>query len=82
MTTVTVDGAQAEAMVKTGELVEIRDGSGAVIGFFAPVKQEYAREYAEMAARAASVWGPEGMPRHLTTPDEVIAYLEAREKAG
>jgi hypothetical protein len=82
MTTVTVDGVQAEAMVKTGELVEIRDAAGTVIGFFAPLKLEYARDYAETAARAYSVWGPEGMPRHLTTPAEVIAYLEAREKVG
>jgi hypothetical protein len=79
MTSVTVDKTQAEALVKTGELVEIRDASGTVLGFFAPVKQEYAEQYAEMAAHAFSVWGPEGRPKHLTTSADVIAYLQERE---
>lgn len=82
MTTVTVNPAQAEALKVTGELVQICDETGAVLGFFAPLKMEYVKEYAEMAARSYSLWGPGGMPRHLTTPAEVIAYLEAREKAG
>lgn len=80
MPTVTVDPAQAEAMVKTGELVEVRDAAGAVLGFFAPLKMEYATEYAEMAARTYSVWGAAGTPRELRTPADVIAHLEAREK--
>lgn len=82
MTSVIVDKDQAEAMVKTGELVEVRNQAGEVIGFFAPVKTEYAKEYSEAAARYYSTWGPGGMPRHLKTPEEVFAYLEAREKAG
>jgi hypothetical protein len=80
MTTVTVDKAQAETMVQTGELVEVRDPAGEVIGFFAPVKMEYVKDYAEMAARTYSVWGAEGPPKRSMTAAEVLAHLEEREK--
>lgn len=82
MTTVTVNQAQAETMVKTGELVEVRDPAGAVIGFFAPVKLEYAKDYAEAAARAQSIWGrPDGRPaKQWYTGEEVAAHLRSLEE--
>ncbi len=79
MTTIALDDKTVAALTKEKELVAMTDSAGTVIGFFAPVKQEYAEQYAEGAARAFSVWGSEGMPKHLTTPAEVIAYLEERE---
>jgi hypothetical protein len=81
MNTVTVEAPMAADLTRSGELVAIRDAAGTVIGFFAPAKAEYAREYAEGAARTYSIWGAEGPPRHLNTPGELIAYLEAREKS-
>ena len=78
MTTVTVETPMAADLTRTGELVEIRDASGTVIGFFAPFKMEYAQEYAEMAARAYAAHR-EGC-RPLTTA-EVTAYLESLEKS-
>ena len=75
--TVIVDATQADAMVKTGELVEIRDKAGAVIGFFAPLKMEHAKEYAEAAARAA-VRPQDG--RRGYTSEEVAAYLKSLEQ--
>lgn len=80
MTTVTVNPAQAEALKVTGELVQICDETGAVLGFFAPLKMEYVKEYAEMAARSYSLWGPDGPPRRSMTTDEVLAHLQSLER--
>jgi hypothetical protein len=77
MTSVAVTQDQAEAMVQTGELVEVRDHAGTAIGFFAPFRMEYAEEYAEMAARAYAAYRDGRRP--LTTA-EVIAHLESLEK--
>jgi len=77
MTAVTVNDTQAKTMLQSGELVEVRDETGTVIGFFAPVKLEYVKEYAETAARAYSVWGSNGPPNRSMTTAEVITHLES-----
>ena len=80
MTTIPLDDMTVAALTKEKELVAMTDATGKVIGFFAPVKQEYADQYAEMAARAHSIWGPDGPPRRSMTTAEVIELLESLEK--
>ena len=60
-------------------VVAVTDAAGKVVGYYAPVKQEYADQYAEMAARVQSVWGPEGPPRGPLTTAEVIERLKTLE---
>ena len=49
MTTIPLDDKMVAALAKEEELVAMTDTAGTVIGFFAPVKQEHADQYAEMA---------------------------------
>jgi len=74
MTTVQVDEKTRAALDGADPLVAVSDATGAVIGFFAPVRQEYADQYAEVAARAYAAQRAGGRP--LTTP-EVVAHLES-----
>ena len=80
MTTVKLDETTLAALVEGGKLVEVSDAAGNVVGFFAPVKQEYADQYAEMAARVYSVWGSDGPPQRSMTTAEVVARLESLGK--
>jgi hypothetical protein len=50
MQLVTVDGSVAEQLGKAEALVEVRDASGKMLGFFAAVKMDQAAEYAQAAA--------------------------------
>jgi hypothetical protein len=78
MTKIELDANALAALAKTDSgVVAITDAAGNIVGFYAPVKQEYAEQYAEMAARA-SVAYTEGR-RPLTTA-EVIKRLESLEK--
>jgi hypothetical protein len=51
MITVTADDAMLAKLRAANGLVEIRDGEGKVVGFFAPVSLENAARYASAAAR-------------------------------
>ena len=50
MKMVTVDGRVAEELGKADALIEVRDASGKMLGFFAAVKMDQAALYAEAAA--------------------------------
>ena len=50
MKSVIVDGLVAEEMSKAEALVEVRDATGKMLGFFAAVKMDQAAQYAEAAA--------------------------------
>lgn len=50
MTSITADGDMLAALANVKELAEVRDGTGNVIGFFAPVTIEHAARYADAAA--------------------------------
>lgn len=76
MTSVTLDEKAIEALKVESGVVAVTDAAGNVVGFYAPVKQEYAEQYAEMAARA-SVGYANGR-RAMTTP-EVVAWLNTLE---
>lgn len=79
MTKIELDAKALAALSATENgVVAVTDASGAVIGFFAPVKQEYAEQYAEMAARA-SVAYKDG--RRPMTTAEVTEHLKSLEPA-
>src|SRR6476660_1160204 len=66
MTSITADGSMAAALAKVKELAEVRDGSGNVIGFFAPITLNLAAQYADAAAQAAQRrFDPEEIKRRL-----------------
>ena len=71
MTTIPVDDKTVASLMASNELVAVADAAGNVIGFFAPVKKEYADQYAELAAKAYAAKG------RAKTTAEVIADLEA-----
>lgn len=73
MTTIRMDGEALAALATTETVVAVTDAAGNVVGYFAPVKQEYAEHYAELAARAHAS-APHRRP--LTTA-ELLAKLEA-----
>lgn len=78
MTTIALDATAVGALAGTESgVVAITDAAGTVIGYFAPVKQEYAEHYAELAARASSVWGTIGPPNRPLTTAEVLARMQA-----
>jgi hypothetical protein len=80
MTTLALDEKTVAALTESQELLAVADPSGRVVGFFAPVKQEYADQYVQLAARMYSVWGAEGPPQRSMTTAEVIARLESLGK--
>ena len=51
MTTLTADEAMLAVLRQANGLAEIRDPSGAIVGFFAPVSLERAHLHAQAAAR-------------------------------
>lgn len=77
MKQITLDQDTLDRLEAGGGLVEIRDESGVVAGYFAPRAIDRAAGYAAAAA-AAHLYSPSatnGDPTY-TTP-EVIAYLES-----
>lgn len=50
MTTLTADEAMLAVLRQANGLAEIRDTSGAVVGFYAPVTLEHAAQFASAAA--------------------------------
>jgi len=65
------------------ELAEVRDASGKVVGFFAPIAQPQASAYANAAAHidfAAIQRAKESKGPNRTTA-EVLARLDALEKS-
>ena len=54
MTKIALDATALAALapIESG-VVAITDDTGAIVGFYAPVKQEHADQYAELAARAS-----------------------------
>jgi hypothetical protein len=82
MITLTVDEKTLALLRQADELAEIRDASGAVVGFFTPVEMEKARQYADLAAkvdpaeiqRRKSAHGP----KHST--EQVIDHLNSLER--
>ena len=82
MTSLTADAAMAAVLGQVNELAEIRDASGKVIGFFAPVAIEHARNYANAAAH----FDPEEIKRAKEekgpgrTTAEVLSRLKSLEK--
>jgi hypothetical protein len=50
MTSLTADGDMLAVLSQVKDLAEIRDSSGKVIGFFAPIAIENAKAYANAAA--------------------------------
>lgn len=78
MTRIALDANALAALATTESgVVAVTDATGNIVGFYAPVKQEYADQYAEMAARASVAYS-EGR-RPLTTA-ETIKYLESLGK--
>ncbi len=74
MTTIQLDEQALAALKTTDTVVAVTDAAGAVIGYYASVKQEYARDFAELAAKdsAANLAGE----RPLTTA-QLAAKLQA-----
>jgi len=82
MNSITADHAMSAILKQTTVLSEIRDPSGTVIGFFAPVAIEHAQRYAEAAAH----FDPSEIKRRkesnepLRTTAEVLEHLKPLEK--
>jgi hypothetical protein len=82
MQTVTVDGPTAEELGKAEALVEIRDASGKMLGFFAAVKMDQAAEYAQAAA-GIDPWAllrARREPETVRTTAEVLEHLQSLER--
>lgn len=80
MDSVTVEEALAGSLTKGGKLVEIKDTTGKVIGFFAPVTMEYADKYAQAAGQLYPVKDlPKPNGRTYTTA-EVHEHLRSLEQ--
>jgi hypothetical protein len=81
MTKIELDATALAALAATESgVAAVTDAAGNIVGFYAPVKQEYADQYAEMAARTASVWGEIGPPPGPLTTAEVIERMKLLEK--
>ena len=78
MTKIALDANALAALAKTESgVVAVTDDAGNIVGFYAPVKQEYAEHYAEMAARASVAYSEGRRPK---TTEEVIRDLESLGK--
>jgi hypothetical protein len=82
MISFTLDEAAVAQLRQAQGLAEIRDGSGTVIGFFAPVSLERAPLYAEAAARIdpTAIQRQKQTPQKTHTTEEVLAHLDSLEK--
>jgi hypothetical protein len=80
MDSVTVDEKLAGSLTAGGTLVEVKDPTGKVIGFFAPVTMEYAEKYAQAAGQFYPVKDlPKSNGRTYTTA-EVLEHLRSLEQ--
>jgi hypothetical protein len=82
MQSVTVDVPVAEEMSKAEALVEVRDASGKVLGFFAAVKMDQAAEYAQAAA-GVDPWAllrARREPENGRSTAEVLEHLKSLER--
>ena len=84
MITLTVDETMLALLNQANqELAEIRDASGKVIGFFAPVATDHAHLYADVAAHCDPAEikrrKEETQPGHTTA--EVLEHLRSLEKS-
>jgi hypothetical protein len=81
MKTLIADDATLAILRQANSLVEIRDSSGTIIGFFAPVGVERANLYAEAAARAdpSEIQKRKETPGKTHTTAEVLEHLKALE---
>jgi hypothetical protein len=73
---ITADDAMKAKLSEAKTLVAVRDSSGTVIGFFAPVSLEHAARYAEAAAAIAPLAhkrSPKEGPSRTTA--EVLEHL-------
>jgi hypothetical protein len=84
MQSLTVDCRVAEEMSKAEALVEVRDASGKILGFFAAVKLDQAAGYAEAAA-GVDPWAllrARREPGNGRTTAEVLERLQSLERQG
>jgi hypothetical protein len=78
MKTVTLDRPTVQALTEMGPLVQVQDGAGEIVGYFAPLAKDRAAGYAAAAA-AAHLYRPSNGKSDeptYTTP-EVLAYLDS-----
>jgi hypothetical protein len=79
MITLTADDALLALLRQANGLAEIRDASGTIVGFFAPVSLERAHLYAQKAAQIDPTEiqrrKAAGGPTHTTT--EVLEHLRS-----
>ena len=82
MTSVTANEAVLAVLGSVKELTEIRDPSGKVIGFFAPIAVEHAQHYANAAARIdpAAIQRAKEEKGPGRTTAEVLQHLKSLEK--
>ncbi len=78
MTTITIGSMPAAALVESGGLVEVRDASGAVIGFFASASMDLADKDVQVATNLYP--SKSGEWRFMTTA-EVLRDLEPLVRA-
>jgi hypothetical protein len=84
MQSVIVDGRVAEELGRAEALVEVRDASGKMLGFFAAVKMDQAAEYAQAAA-GVDPWAllrARREPGNGRTTAEVLERLQSLERQG
>jgi hypothetical protein len=82
MQSVIVDGPVAEELRKAEALVEVRDASGKMLGFFAALKMEQAAQYADAAA-GVDPWAllrARGEPGNGRSTAEVLQRLQNLER--
>jgi hypothetical protein len=76
VTAITADDKLVSELAMCNSVVEIRNKEGVVIGFFAPLRLEYAEQYASVAAKTYST----GIHRASKSTSEVLADLKSLEK--
>ena len=83
MTSLTADDNMLRILSQVNELAEIRDASGRVIGFFAPVSVERADLYAQAAAQVdpTEIQRRKEPGRKTHTTQEVLDHLKSLEKS-
>lgn len=82
MTTVTANGEMLTTLSGVKELAEVRDSSGKVIGFFAPMAIKNAQAYANAAAHIdpAEVRRTKEAGNRAYSTQEVLDHLGSLEK--
>lgn len=82
MISLIADNQMLAILSQAKELAEIRDPSGQVIGFFAPVAQDRAHLYAQAAATAdpLEIQRRKAPDRKTHSTEEVLKHLDSLEK--